>query len=151
MCHSNSEIADNSFYNFPFTAIGTANSALTGGAGAVYRPDGHTELTLNLSTGFRAPNLDDLGKVFESAPGVLVVPNPDLRPEYLYNIDIGASREFGGMLLAEATGFFSYLDNAMVRREYLFNGESTSRLPGRRKCRVMPWSMPVMQLSTVHR
>ncbi len=120
-----SEIADNSFYNFPFTAIETANSALTGGAGAVYRPDGHTELTLNLSTGFRAPNLDDLGKVFESAPGVLVVPNPDLRPEYLYNIDIGASREFGGILLAEATGFFSYLDNAMVRREYLYNGEST--------------------------
>lgn len=120
-----SEIADNSFYDFPFTAINTANSALTGGAGAVFRPDGHTELTLNLSTGFRAPNLDDLGKVFESAPGVLVVPNPDLRPEYLYNIDIGASREFGGLLLAEATGFFSYLDNAMVRREYLFNGEST--------------------------
>ncbi len=120
-----SEIADNSFYNFPFTAIKTANSALTGGAGAVFRPGGHTELTLNLSTGFRAPNLDDLGKVFESAPGVLVVPNPDLRPEYLYNIDIGASREFGDLLLAEATGFFSYLDNAMVRREYLFNGEST--------------------------
>src|SRR5659263_408660 len=116
---------DKSSYDFPFTSINTANSALTGGAGAVFRPDGHTELTLNLSTGFRAPNLDDLGKVFESAPGVLVVPNPDLRPEYLYNIDIGASREFGGLLLAEATGFFSYLDNAMVRREYLFNGEST--------------------------
>ena len=91
----------------------------------MYRPDSHTELTLNLSTGFRAPNLDDMAKVFESAPGVLVVPNPDLKPEYLYNIDVGASREFGGMLLAEATCFFSYLDNAMVRREYMYNGEAT--------------------------
>lgn len=121
----NSEIADNSFYNFPFTTIESANSAFTGAAGAVYRPDSHTELTLNLSTGFRAPNLDDLGKVFESAPGVLVVPNPDLHPEYLYNIDLGASREFGKMLLADASLFFSYLDNAMVRREFLFNGQPT--------------------------
>ncbi len=121
----NSVIADNSFYNFPFTTIESANSAVTGALGAVYRPDRQTGLTLNLSTGFRAPNLDDLGKVFESAPGVLVVPNPDLRPEYLYNIDLGASREFGKMLLADASLFFSYLDNAMVRREFLFNGQPT--------------------------
>lgn len=121
----NSEIADNSWYNFPFTTINSGNNALTGAAGAVYRPDDHTELTVNLSTGFRAPNLDDLGKVFESAPGVLVVPNPDLKPEYLYNIDLGASRRFGKMLLAEASLFWSYLDNAMVRREFLFNGQHT--------------------------
>ena len=121
----NSEIADNSYYNFPFTTIESANSAVTGAAGAVYRPDGRTELTLNLSTGFRAPNLDDLGKVFESAPGVMVVPNPDLKPEYLYNADIGARREIGKKLLAEVSLFYSYLDNAMVRREFLFNGEST--------------------------
>jgi hemoglobin/transferrin/lactoferrin receptor protein len=121
----NSEIADNSYYEFPFTTIESANGALTGAAGAVWRPDRRTELTLNLSTGFRAPNLDDLGKVFESAPGVLVVPNPDLKPEYLYNIDLGGSREFGKMLLAEASLFWSWLDNAMVRREFLFNGEPT--------------------------
>jgi hemoglobin/transferrin/lactoferrin receptor protein len=126
----NSEIADNSFYNFPFTTIDTRNSAVTGALGAVYRPDGKTELSLNLSTGFRAPNLDDLGKVFESAPGVLVVPNPDLKPEYIYDIDIRASREIGGVLLAEATVFFSYLDNAMVRREFLFNGEPTIEYQG---------------------
>ena len=126
----NSEIADNSFYNFPFTVIQSANSAVTGAAGAVYRPDARTELTLNLSTGFRAPNLDDLGKVFESAPGVIVVPNPDLKPEYLYNADIGARREIGNMLLAEASLFYSYLDNAMVRREFLFNGESTIEYQG---------------------
>lgn len=120
-----SEIADNSFYNLPFTSIETANSALTGAVGAVYRPDSQTELTANLSTGFRAPNLDDLGKVFESAPGILVVPNPDLKPEYLYNIDLGASREIGKMLLADASFFFSWLDNAMVRRDFLFDGLPT--------------------------
>ncbi len=126
----NSTIADNSFYDFPFTSIHSANSAVTGAAGAVYRPDGQTELSLNLSTGFRAPNLDDLGKVFESAPGVIVVPNPDLRPEYLYNAELGARREVGRMLLAEAYLFYSYLDNAMVRREFLFNGSPTIEYQG---------------------
>lgn len=121
----NSDIADNSFYNFPFTTIQSANGALTGAAGVVYRPDNLTEIAVNLSTGFRAPNLDDLGKVFESAPGVLVVPNPDLEPEYLYNIDLNASREIGSLLLADASFFFSYLDNAMVRREFSFNGMTT--------------------------
>jgi hemoglobin/transferrin/lactoferrin receptor protein len=118
-----STIADNSYYNFPFTTIDARNSAVTGALGAVFRPDVKTEISMNLSTGFRAPNLDDLGKVFESAPGVIVVPNPDLKPEYLYNVDLTISREIGDFLLAEATGFFSYLDDAMVRREFLFNGE----------------------------
>lgn len=126
----NSEIADNSFYNFPFTTIDSKNSSVTGALGAVYRPGRETELTINISTGFRAPNLDDLGKVFESAPGILVVPNPDLGPEYLYNIDLGASRNIGDVLLAEVTGFFSYLDNAMVRREFLFNGQSVVEYQG---------------------
>lgn len=121
----NSEIADNSFYNFPFTTIKVANSAVTGAAGLVYRPSDKTEVTLNLSTGFRAPNLDDMGKVFESAPGVVVVPNPDLKPEYLYNIDAGVSGEAGNFIHAQATCFFSYLDNAMVRKEFLFNNQPT--------------------------
>jgi hemoglobin/transferrin/lactoferrin receptor protein len=119
----NSEIADNSFYNFPFTTISTRNSAVTGALGAVCRPDVRTELSLNLSTGFRAPNLDDIGKISGSAPDIMIVPNPDLKPEYLYSIDAGVSRELGDFLVAEATGFFSYLDNAMVRRRFLFNGE----------------------------
>jgi len=126
----NSEIADNSFYDFPFTSIESANGAMTFAVGTTWRPDDKTELTMNLSTGFRAPNLDDLGKVFESAPGVLVVPNPDLKPEYLYNIDMGASREFGRILLADASLFFSYLDNAMVRRDFLFNGLPTMDFQG---------------------
>jgi len=121
----NSDIADNSFYNFPFTSIKSANSAVTGALGLVYRPDDKSEVSLNFSSGFRAPNLDDLGKVFESAPGVVVVPNPGLRPEYVYNVDLSAANDFGEVLHAEATGFFSFLDNAMVRREFLFNGEAT--------------------------
>ncbi len=121
----NSTIEDNSWYSFPFTEISIANGALTGSAGIVRKLPANSELTVNASTGFRAPNLDDAGKVFDSAPGVVVVPNPGLKPEYAWNIDIGVMKNFGKVMHAEVNGFFTLLNNAMVRRDFLFNGEDT--------------------------
>lgn len=120
-----STIADNSYYNFPFTTISISNGALTGSAGIVYKPDEKTQINLNGSTGFRAPNLDDAGKVFDSAPGVVVVPNPTLEPEYAWNIDLGVSRDFGSFLHADFTFFHTWLNNAMARHDFLFNGEDS--------------------------
>jgi hemoglobin/transferrin/lactoferrin receptor protein len=121
----NSTIADNSYYNFPFTEISIANSAVTGSTGMVWRPGGKLQVNLNLSTGFRAPNLDDAGKVFDSAPGIVVVPNPGLKPEYATNIDLGISKDFGSFIHMEITGFYTWLTNAMVRHSFLFIGEDS--------------------------
>jgi len=120
-----SEIADNTFYNFPFTEINISNGAITGSAGLVYRINEKLHTSLNVSTGFRAPNLDDAGKVFDSAPGIVVVPNPDLSPEYAWNIDFNLSKEFGDILYAEFTAFHTWLTNAIVRNDFLFNGEDS--------------------------
>ena len=47
------------------------------------------------STGFKAPNLDDVTKFMDSRPGnYLVVPNPGLKPEYSYNGELGVSYVF---------------------------------------------------------
>ncbi len=121
----NSDIADNSFYNFPFTEINISNGALTGSLGAVCRVNERLHASLNGSTGFRAPNLDDAGKVFDSAPGVVVVPNPDLKPEYAWNLDFSVSKEFGDVMHAEFTAFHTWLTNAMVRNDFLFNGQDS--------------------------
>ncbi len=120
-----SEIEDNSFYGFPFTEISIANGSLTGSAGLTFNPGTDTHAGINLSTGFRAPNLDDAGKVFESAPGVVVVPNPDLRPEYAWNIDMNLSGNFGSLLYTDVSAFFTWLDNALVRHDFLFNGSDS--------------------------
>ena len=48
----------------------------------------------NLSTAFRAPNIDDIGKVFDSEPGSVVVPNNDLKPEYAYGGELGLTLNF---------------------------------------------------------
>lgn len=121
----NSTISDNSFYNFPFTKISISNGALTGSAGAVFRLNEKMQVNFNASTGFRAPNLDDAGKVFDSAPGVVVVPNPGLKPEYAYNIDLGISRDFGEFIHVDLTLFHSWLTEAMIRHDFLFNGQDS--------------------------
>ncbi|MCX6332790.1 MAG: TonB-dependent receptor [Bacteroidia bacterium] len=121
----NSKIADNSYYDFPFTKINIYNGALTGSAGMICRVNKKLHASLNASSGFRAPNLDDAGKVFDSAPGVVVVPNPDLKPEYAWNIDLSVSKEFGDILHAELTAFHTWLTNAMTRNDFLFNGQDS--------------------------
>jgi hemoglobin/transferrin/lactoferrin receptor protein len=126
----NSNIADNSYYSFPDTTIYISNGALTGAVGIVYSPENKIRINLNLSTGFRAPNLDDAGKIFDSAPGVVVVPNPGLKPEYAYNTDLGLSKDFGKFLHLEITGFYTYLKDAMVRGDFLFNGEDSIMYKG---------------------
>jgi len=120
-----STIEDNSFYAFPFTTIKINNGALNGSFGLVYRPGKTTQLNLNASSGFRAPNLDDVGKVFDSEPGNVVVPNKNLKPEYSYNIDLGWRQDFGDTWKMEISGFYTWMRNAMVRRDFLFNGQDS--------------------------
>jgi hemoglobin/transferrin/lactoferrin receptor protein len=121
----NSTIIDNSFFNVPFTDISMLNGAITGAAGFVLKPVSKIQINLNTSTGFRAPNLDDVGKIFDPVAGIVVVPNPGLKPEYAYNIDLGVSTEFADFLYIDITGFYTWLNNAMVRHDFLFNGEDS--------------------------
>ncbi|MFD1551074.1 TonB-dependent receptor [Putridiphycobacter roseus] len=113
---------DTSFYPIPFTETNTQNGALTGSAGMVYKANHKLVLSANLSTGFRAPNVDDIGKVFDSEPGAVVVPNSNLSAEYAYNADVNITKVFGSFLKVDLTGFYTYLTNAMVRRDYTLGG-----------------------------
>ncbi|PVY42958.1 TonB-dependent receptor plug domain-containing protein [Pontibacter virosus] len=123
---------DNSFYDLPFTSADINTGAVTGSAGMVFSPVLSWQLSSNLSTGFRSPNVDDIGKIFDSAPGLVVVPNPDLKPEYAYNADLGAAKTFGEVLKLDATAFYTYLQDALVRRDYTLGGESSIEYEGER-------------------
>ena len=70
--------------------VNVKNNALTGSFSVSYRPQTPWRLNLLFSSGFRSPNIDDLGKIRENK-GVLLVPNTELKPEYVYNIDGGIS------------------------------------------------------------
>lgn len=113
------------YYPFPEAETSTGSGALTGSLGLVYNPVKSWTISANASTGFRSPNVDDMGKVFDSEPGSVVVPNPGLDAEYAYNFDIGMAKTFGEWLKLDFTGFYTILENAMVRRDYTLNGQDS--------------------------
>ena len=115
---------DTSLFDLPFTEATINTGALTGTAGVTWNPNQTLGWRLNLGTAFRAPNIDDIGKVFDSEPGSVVVPNPDLKPEYAYNADIGVSLNFENKLKLDFAGFYTILEDALIRRDFSLDGES---------------------------
>lgn len=115
-------VFDTTFYPFPYTTAHLNKGALTGSVGVVYDPSDSWSLALNASTGFRSPNVDDMGKVFDSQPGVVLVPNPALNAEYAYNAEFDIARLFGKSVKIDLTGYYTLLDNALVRRNFTLNG-----------------------------
>lgn len=121
---------DKTFYPFPFDDANLNNGALTGSLGLSWFPRADLQITWNGSTGFRAPNIDDVGKIFDSEPGSVVVPNPDLEPEYAYNLELGVRKNFNDRLVLEGATFYTYLVDALVRRDFQFNGQSEIEYSG---------------------
>lgn len=113
---------DTTFYPFPFTEAKLNNGALTGSVGGVYRPTDKWMISANFGTAFRSPNVDDVGKVFDSEPGAVTVPNPDLKAEYAYNVDFGMAKLFGDYLKVDFTAYYTILQNALVRRDFQLAG-----------------------------
>ncbi|SDT39903.1 hemoglobin/transferrin/lactoferrin receptor protein [Maribacter dokdonensis] len=115
-------VFDDTFYNFPFEKADLSTGALTGSLGFSWFPRANLQVTLNGSTGFRAPNIDDVGKIFDSEPGSVVVPNPDLEPEYAYNAEIGVQRNINDKIILKGAAYYTYLVDALVRRDFSYNG-----------------------------
>jgi hemoglobin/transferrin/lactoferrin receptor protein len=116
-------IFDDMIFDLPFEKAHLDTGALTGAIGAVYRPADTWELRLNLSTAFRAPNIDDVGKIFEPSPGTVVVPNPELRSEYAYTSEIGIRFNPDRKFNVQLSTYYTYLDDALVIRDYSLNGQ----------------------------
>src|SRR5690606_38727242 len=94
--------------------------------GLVYMPADRWRTSFTVSSGFRVPNVDDMAKVFESAGGVqLVVPNPGLKPEYTYNVDIGIAYTDNRIVKIELNGFYTWFRNAIVLDRFTLNGQDS--------------------------
>lgn len=116
---------DTTFYPFPFTTADINDGAITGSLGLAYKPTDKWALSLNFSTGFRSPNVDDAGKVFDSAPGSVVIPNPDLSSEYVYNVEASVAKVFGDDVKLDVTGYYTFLNDILIRDNFTLNGEDS--------------------------
>jgi hemoglobin/transferrin/lactoferrin receptor protein len=113
--------------HLPYTNIQQQNVAVTGNLGLVYFPASKTKMSLVVASGFRNPNIDDLSKIFESNPSnkQLVVPNPDIKPEYTYNVDLALEQSFGDEFKFTLNGYYTWFRNAIVVAPYQLNGQDS--------------------------
>lgn len=118
------------FYDLPFRRIELETGAFSGSLGVTYRPAQNLQFNLNGSTGFRAPNVDDAAKVFDSEPGTVVVPNEELRPEHAYNLDFTVIKDVEEKARLELNAYYTWLEDAMVRRNVPFGGQDSIRYDG---------------------
>ncbi|MEM1217987.1 MAG: TonB-dependent receptor [Bacteroidota bacterium] len=122
----NADFSNNQdFFPFQDQTAELGRGAITGSVGWVWNPSEKSSVTFNVSTGFRAPNVDDIGKVFDSEPGAVVVPNPDLQAEYAYNGEVGYTHIVGDWLKVDISAYYTLLDNALVRRNFQLNGQDS--------------------------
>ena len=126
-------------YTVPFAPEQRSEAgSLSGNVGVNWHIGEGWLLRANYARGFRVPNVDDMGKLFDSADGCVTVPNPALKPEYADNVEVGAARNIGNYdngLHIDVTAYCTWLDDAIVRRDYTFNGSATMEYGGG-ECRV---------------
>ena len=122
--------ANNAFFNLPFKMVNLNTSALTGTFGLSWNPNPTFLWQFNATTAFRAPNIDDIGKMFESEPGLVVVPNSNLKPEYAYGGELGLTVNLNESVIFDASTYYTYLDNALVRKNFTVHGESVMEYDG---------------------
>ncbi|MEA1786566.1 TonB-dependent receptor [Arenibacter sp. GZD96] len=121
---------DKTFFPLPFDNANLSTGAFTGSIGLSWFPTADLQITWNGATGFRAPNIDDVGKIFDSEPGAVVVPNPNLEPEYAYTTELGVRKNFKDKVVVKGTVFYTYLVDALVRRDFQLNGQNEIQFNG---------------------
>ena len=120
----NAKWIDETFIVLPDNNISSNNSAVTATVGYVYKPNNNWQLNSVLSSGFRSPNIDDVGRVREKN-GNVTVPNILVKPEFAYNAEIGIQKYFNNKKFR--IGFNTYytlLDNYIIRDSFILNGSN---------------------------
>lgn len=120
-----SQFIDTSFYHFPFSKVNQQNGSFNGEIGFVFKDFHQWHIGLNFSSGYRVPNVDDVGKVFDSQPGLIVVPNSNLKPEYAYTGELSVDKIIGKSVRVQTTGFYTLYKDAITTQPFQFNGQDS--------------------------
>jgi len=115
------------FYPFLADYVGTIkqdNPVYCANIGVNYMPASEWNLALDISTGYRVPNIDDLAKVFDSQPGMVVMPNSNIRPEKTVGANFHVSFLRSKVIEWRASLFGTYMFDAIALAPAVFNGHN---------------------------
>ena len=120
----NAKWIDETFLDLPTTSINANNSAITATLGYVYKPNRNWQINGVLSSGFRSPNIDDVGRVREKS-GNITIPNFNEKPEFAYSSEIGIQKFFNKKRFRlGANIYYTLLDN-YIQRDFVYNADGT--------------------------
>lgn len=120
-----STIEDDTLFPLPYNSIAQENFTYSATAGLIYKPSKNTTLKTNISTGFRAPNIDDLAKIFDSGNRTLIVPNADLKPEKTVTTDLGfVIKSNNKRFQIETTYYYTQMFDAIITENFNYEGQS---------------------------
>ncbi len=88
-------------------------------------PGGGVRVAGLFATGFRSPNVDDLAKIFDSAPGTVILPNPNVKPEHTNNLELTLSKTFANKITLEANSYYTWMRNQIGVGSGTFNGQDS--------------------------
>ena len=120
-----SKFTSREFYPLPFSTAEQSTPTISGSLGIVYGPTRPLRVALNLSSGFRVPNVDDMTKIFDSQKGSVVVPNPDLKPEKTFNAELSLTGRITDRLRWENVVWGTLFRDAIVTDVFQFNGQDS--------------------------
>jgi len=129
--HIYASYGDNSL-EFLSGSLEIKKHSINGSFNTIFYPSKNTKFFLDLSTGFRSPNIDDLGKVFIKDE-FLTVPNNDLIPEYAYNLSLGlrSQKELNKYKFSfSASSFATLLDNVITKQSFEIDGDNVINYEG---------------------
>ena len=102
----------------PSSKVTLQNNAVTANIGHAYMPNKNLKLSAVLSSGFRSPNVDDIGKIREKNNSV-TLPNILLKPEYAYNSEVGVLHYFNDRLFQVGVNvYYTLLNNYIIRAAF---------------------------------
>lgn len=114
-------------FRLPFTELRQSPFGFAGNIGLVYLAAPSLRFTAGANTGFRAPNIDDVSKIFESntAARQIIVPNVNLKPEKTINFEVGAVKTFASKFTIDFSAFYTLFNDAIAYAPFLYNGRDT--------------------------
>lgn len=121
-----SNFYNKTFFSFLPNQFVQQSFALCGSIGLVYLPTEKVKLYFNTANAFRAPNVEDLTKIFDSKKGsTLIVPNENLKPEQSWTSEMGSNLVIVKNLNLEANIYYTRLWNAIVVDLAKVNGKDS--------------------------
>lgn len=125
-----SVFSDKTFFPFLPNSIEQNNQNTSGNIGLVYLGKKDLKISATIASGFRAANVDDMAKVFESAGGRIIIPNSSVKPEQTTNLDINLNKTFSKKLNLEINAYYTRFSNALTVGRAQLNGKDTISFQG---------------------